>query len=114
VSDAILTRGGTTTCAKALHFKCPIIFNLFGGNMPQEALTAKDFERGGGVERIARAEDLRRIMIRWVGDRSTYLARKAAFEALRYEEDPRLLIRELVELAAGAAGVPVAAVAEEH
>jgi processive 1,2-diacylglycerol beta-glucosyltransferase len=114
VSDAIVTRGGTTTCAKALHFKCPIIFNVFGGIMPQEALTAKYFERGGGVERIARAEDLRRIMIRWVGDRSTSLARKAAFEALRYEEDPRLLIRELVELAAGAAGVPVAAVAEEH
>ena len=26
VSDAIVTRGGTTTCAKALHFRCPIIF----------------------------------------------------------------------------------------
>lgn len=114
VSDAIVTRGGTTTCAKALHFRCPIIFNVFGGIMPQEALTVKYFERGGGVERIARADDLRRIMIRWIGDRSVYLARKAAFEALRYEEDPRILIRELVELAASAAGVQIAPVAEER
>jgi hypothetical protein len=52
-------------------------------------------------------------MIRWMGDRSMYLERKAAFESLRYEEDPRLLIRELVELAAGVAGVPVTAVPEE-
>ena len=29
-SDAIVTRGGTTTCAKALHFRCPIIFNAVG------------------------------------------------------------------------------------
>ena len=114
VSDAIVTRGGTTTCAKALHFKCPIIFNGFGGIMPQETLTVKYFEHGGGVERIARADDLRRILLLWVTDFSTYTARKAAFEALRYEEDPRLLIRELVGFAAAVADVPALPVAEER
>lgn len=104
VADTIVTRGGTTTCAKALHFRCPIIFNAFGGVMPQETLTLKYFERGAGVERIARADDLRRIIARWMGDRSIYLQKKQAFEALRYEEDPEILIRELVTLAFGVAG----------
>ena len=45
-SDVIVTRGGTTTCAKALHFQCPIIFNAFGGIMPQEELTWKFFRNG--------------------------------------------------------------------
>ena len=104
VSDTIVTRGGTTTCAKALHFKCPIIFNLMGGTMPQEKLTLKYFERGGGSERISRPDDLRRILERWTTDRRTYEQRKASFVALRYEEDQEILIRELVGLAFDAAG----------
>jgi len=28
---------GTTTCAKALTFRCPIVFNAFGGIMPQRS-----------------------------------------------------------------------------
>jgi processive 1,2-diacylglycerol beta-glucosyltransferase len=113
-SDAIVTRGGTTTCAKALHFRCPIIFNGFGGIMPQEKLTVKYFDHGGGIEQIARADDLRKILARWTTDFSAYPALKAAFEALRYEEDPRLLIRELVGFAAGVAGVPALPEYEEH
>ena len=106
VSDTIVTRGGTTTCAKALHFKCPIIFNLMGGIMPQENLTLKFFERGGGAERISRPDDLRRIIAGWIEDRATYEQRKAAFVALRYEEEQEILIRELVGLAFDAAGLP--------
>jgi len=104
VSDAIVTRGGTTTCAKALHFRCPIIFNVFGGIMPQEKLTLKYFERGGGAERIARPDDLRRILVRWMRDRDIYAQSKAGFEALRYEENPAGLIHELVGFAFQAAG----------
>ena len=52
VSDVIVTRGGTTTCAKALHFKCPIIFNAFGGIMPQEKLTWKFFRNGASSEKL--------------------------------------------------------------
>ncbi len=50
-SDAIVTRGGTTTCAKALHFRCPLIFNAFGGIMPQEELTWKFFRNGAPPRR---------------------------------------------------------------
>jgi hypothetical protein len=49
VSDVIVTRGGTTTCTEALHLQCPLIFNAFGGIMPQEQLTWKFFRNGGFV-----------------------------------------------------------------
>ena len=52
VSDVIVTRGGTTTCAKALNFGCPIIFNAFGGIMPQEELTWKFFRNGAASHKI--------------------------------------------------------------
>ncbi|MES1194750.1 MAG: glycosyltransferase, partial [Opitutus sp.] len=62
VSDAIVTRGGTTSCAKALHFGCPIIFNGIGGIMPQEELTVKFFRNANGAELIANAADFERVI----------------------------------------------------
>ena len=61
-SDAIVTRGGTTTCAKALHYECPIIFNAFGGIMPQEELTWKFFRNGGASLKIEDAADFSAII----------------------------------------------------
>ncbi|HWL15636.1 MAG TPA: glycosyltransferase, partial [Opitutus sp.] len=52
VSDVIVTRGGTTTCAKALFYRCPIVFNAFGGIMPQEALTWKFFRNGAECPKV--------------------------------------------------------------
>jgi processive 1,2-diacylglycerol beta-glucosyltransferase len=104
-SDVIVTRGGTTTCAKALHFRCPILFNAFGGIMPQERLTWKFFRNGAGSEKIESAEDFERILIAWMQDRRRFDDYRRAFLGLRYEEDPTLLIDEIVNLAAEAAGV---------
>ena len=103
-SDAIVTRGGTTTCAKALHFRCPIIFNAIGGVMPQEALTVKFFHRGAGVELIANANDFGRILDSWMANRRNYDNLRANFLKLRYEEDPTLVVQELVDLAQEASG----------
>lgn len=105
VCDAIVTRGGTTTCAKALHFRCPIIFNVIGGVMPQEELTVKFFRNGGGAEQIAHAAEFGAVLDRWMADRGDYQRRRAAFLALRYADDPRTVITELVALAGEAAGV---------
>jgi processive 1,2-diacylglycerol beta-glucosyltransferase len=102
-SDAIVTRGGTTTCAKALHYRCPIIFNAFGGVMPQERLTLKFFRNGAGSELIRDANDFTEIIDRWMADPASHAAYKNKFTALRYEEDPTLLIDELVSLAREAA-----------
>jgi processive 1,2-diacylglycerol beta-glucosyltransferase len=98
-SDAIVTRGGTTTCAKALHFKCPIVFNAFGGVMPQEELTWKFFRNGAASEKIESADDFARIVDSWMLNPSVYEIARDSFLKLRYEENPTLLIDELVALA---------------
>jgi processive 1,2-diacylglycerol beta-glucosyltransferase len=100
VSDVIVTRGGTTTCAKALHFKCPIIFNASGGIMPQEELTWKYLRNGAASDKIENGEDFERIISAWFSDPSTYTRMRDNFLRLRYEEDPTILIDELVGLAA--------------
>jgi processive 1,2-diacylglycerol beta-glucosyltransferase len=102
-SDVIVTRGGTTTCAKALHFKCPIIFNAFGGIMPQEELTWKFFRNGGASLKIEDAADFATIIDTWLRDPGSYQRLREAFLRLRYEEDPTILIDELVALANEAA-----------
>lgn len=104
VSDAIVTRGGTTTCAKALHFRCPIIFNAIGGIMPQEELTVKYFRNGAGAELIANAADFGRVLDTWMDNPRSYDRLRANFLKLRYDEDPTLVIRELVDLAQEASG----------
>ncbi len=104
VSDAIVTRGGTTTCAKALHFRCPIIFNAIGGIMPQEELTVKYFRNGEGAELIANAADFGRIIDAWMANRRSYDRLRANFLRLRYEENPTLVVTELVNLAQEASG----------
>jgi processive 1,2-diacylglycerol beta-glucosyltransferase len=98
-SDVIITRGGTTTCAKALHFECPIIFNAFGGIMPQEELTWKFFRNGAASEKIEDATDFARIIDTWMSDPAAYSRVREHFLKLRYEEDPTVLIDELVNLA---------------
>ena len=104
-SDAIVTRGGTTTCAKALHFKCPIIFNAFGGIMPQEELTWKFFRNGAASEKIENGADFAQLIDHWMADPAAYARVRENFLKLRYEEDPTLLIEELVGLANEVAGV---------
>lgn len=104
-SDVIVTRGGTTTCAKALHFRCPIVFNAFGGIMPQERLTWKFFRNGAGSEKIESGEDFDRLLSAWMEDRKRLTNYRRAFLGLRYEEDPTLLIDEIVRLASEVAHV---------
>ncbi len=104
VSDAIVTRGGTTTCAKALHFRCPVIFNAIGGIMPQEELSVKFFRNGGGAELIANAGDFGGLIAAWMADRRNYGRLRENFLKLRYEEDPTVVIAELVGLAQEVSG----------
>jgi processive 1,2-diacylglycerol beta-glucosyltransferase len=99
VSDVIVTRGGTTTCAKALHFKCPIIFNALGGIMPQEELTWKYLRNGAASDKIEGGDDFDRIIGAWLSDPEAYVRMRDNFLRLRYEEDPTILIDELVGLA---------------
>lgn len=99
VSEMIVTRGGTTTCAKALHFGCPIVFNAFGGIMPQEELTWKFFRNGAGCRKIENSADFAAIIDEWVDKPAAYLVARRNFLRVRYEEDPTILIDELTGLA---------------
>jgi processive 1,2-diacylglycerol beta-glucosyltransferase len=106
-SDVIITRGGTTTCAKSMHYGCPVILNGFNGIMPQERLTVKFFTQDEASEVISKPGDLEQLLKRWSDDPSTFLSLKERFCGLRYDEDPTLLIKELVELAREAAAPKV-------
>ncbi len=99
VSDAIVTRGGTTTCAKALHFRCPIVFNAFDGIMPQEELTWKFFRNGAGSAKVENAGDFAALLDRWMAQREEYDRAREDFVRLRYDENPTTIIDEIVGLA---------------
>lgn len=106
-SDVIVTRGGTTTCAQALHFSCPIVFNGFGGIMPQEKLTLKYFCNTAGSAVVRSAGDFEALIDLWMSAPPAHRAYREAFLKARYEEDPARVIDELVALACEAApGLP--------
>src|SRR5262249_55528519 len=86
------------------HFKCPIIFNAFGGIMPQEELTWKFFRNGAASQKIESAGDFAHLIDAWMANPPLYASLRANFLKLRYEEDPTILIDELVGLANEAAG----------
>jgi processive 1,2-diacylglycerol beta-glucosyltransferase len=98
-SDVIVTRGGTTTCAKALYFRCPIVFNAFGGIMPQERLTWKYFRNGAGCHKVESTGDLSALVDGWMAEPARFARAREDFLLLRKEEDPTVLIDELVGLA---------------
>ena len=102
-SDFIVTRGGTTSCAKALHFQCPIVFNAFGGIMPQEALTWKFFHNGAATPKVESADDFAAIVDEWMSRPQSYETYREEFLALRYKDDQAELIEDIVRLAETAA-----------
>lgn len=99
VSDVIVTRGGTTTCAKALFYRCPIVFNAFGGIMPQEQLTWKFFHKGADCPKVENALEFANLINLWHDSPEEYAKLRTRFLQLRHEEDPTIIIDELVGLA---------------
>ena len=99
VSDVIVTRGGTTTCANALHFCCPIIFNAFGGIMPQEALTWKFFRNGTESRKVENGAEFAAIIDEWMDRPEAYARAREKFIGRRYVEDPTVIIDDLIGLA---------------
>jgi processive 1,2-diacylglycerol beta-glucosyltransferase len=104
-SDVLVSRGGTTTCAKSLHYGCPLLLNAFGGVMPQERLTAKYFLQDDASVTISSPDELRQVLSTWRKNPHEYQRVCKVTERLRYEDDPTAVIRDLVDLAReGAAG----------
>jgi processive 1,2-diacylglycerol beta-glucosyltransferase len=72
--------------------------------MPQEELTWKFFRNGAASEKIEDGADFAHIIDTWMADPHAYRRVRENFLKLRYEEDPTILIRELVGLANEVAG----------
>jgi processive 1,2-diacylglycerol beta-glucosyltransferase len=68
--------------------------------MPQEELTWKYLRNGAASDKIENGEDFDRIIGAWLSDPEAYIRMRDNFLRLRYEEDPTILIDELVGLAA--------------
>ncbi|EDY83034.1 Glycosyltransferase family 28 C-terminal domain [Verrucomicrobiia bacterium DG1235] len=102
-SDFVVTRGGTTTCAEALHFECPIVFNGFGGVMPQEKLTVKYFMQDNAAVKISKPEDFESLLADWYRSPDKFAEVRRRFVKMRFNDDPRDTVRLLVELARDAA-----------
>jgi hypothetical protein len=66
--------------------------------MPQEELTWKFFRNGAASEKIEDAADFAHLIDRWIATPAIYQRVRDNFLKLRYEEDPTLLIDELVGL----------------
>jgi processive 1,2-diacylglycerol beta-glucosyltransferase len=62
-------------------------------------LTVKFFQRGAGVSRIANASDFGRLIESWMSYPASYELLRDNFLKLRYEENPTVVIQELVDLA---------------
>ena len=107
VSDIVVTRGGTTSCAKALHFGCPILFNAFGGIMPQESLTWKFFHNGAGTPKIENSADFEALIDEWMAHPKVYEGYRDRFLALRYQDDQADLIEDIIQLAESGAGFTI-------
>jgi len=107
VSDVIVTRGGTTTCAKALHYGCPIVFNGFGGIMPQEKLTWKFFRNGARSQKVEHGPDFTQLIDEWMADFTVYEDYRKAFADMQYPDDQTELIEDLIGLAQEVAAVPL-------
>ncbi len=103
VSQAIVTRGGTTTCAKALHYGCPIVFNAIGGIMPQEMLTVRYFREGAAAALIRSPTDFGGLIQEWLSHPESYARLRENLFLLRHEEDPAQTARDLISLAEQAA-----------
>ena len=66
--------------------------------MPQEELTWKFFRNGARSKKIEWKHDFAEIIKRWMQESGAYANDYKAFVDAKHEEDPTLLIKELVAL----------------
>ena len=56
------------------------------------------------MELIANADEFGRLIDRWMADRSAYAGLRENFLKLRYEENPTVVVQELIDLAQEVSG----------
>ena len=97
VADAIVTRGGANTTMEALHFGCPILYDSLGGLMPQEKCTVRYFLDHGAAVLINNPSRLAQVLHEWQDFGPQYAGIKGNLDNLHQDEDPRDLVRMILE-----------------
>ena len=71
---------------------CPLIFNNWGGTMPQEELAPRYFEKRGLSSAIQTPGDLPRLVGRWLENPQEYQALRRRYREHRLEADPARIL----------------------
>jgi len=99
-ASAVVARGGATTAGEALLCGCPMIFNGFGGMMPQEMPTWRYFcQRGMGFSAWT-GNQIRAHVARWLDAPDDYAEVVERMKAARDDTTPRASLGKLLGLAA--------------
>jgi len=87
--SAVLARPGTGATSEAIVSHCPLLLNCLGGIMPQEWITVKFCRKHRVAETIRRADDLARIVDRWMESEDETEAIRARMNAVCPTATPR-------------------------
>ncbi|MDR2513317.1 MAG: hypothetical protein LBD01_05950 [Puniceicoccales bacterium] len=94
-ADAIFARPGTGTTSEALQCGLPILFNGFGGVMPQEKITLRYCRKFFATHVVHRASALPPLVKAWMQDRATLEHTKAAIALARPRGHPLQILETL-------------------
>ena len=103
---ALVARPGARTATEALVSGCPLVFNVYGGTMPQELLARRHF-RARGVEVVIRSpRQLAALVTDWLDQPRHPAALRAAYRRHRLTPDLEALRELLLNGFAGAGNLP--------
>jgi processive 1,2-diacylglycerol beta-glucosyltransferase len=97
VSNVIVTRGGTTTVRESPALSMSHHFQCVRRDHAAGRAHLEIFSQRGKIEKIESAADFARIIDLWMRESAAYPAARENFLKLRYEEDPTVVIDELVK-----------------
>ena len=92
---ALVARPGARTATEALLLGCPLIFNVMGSTMPQEALARRYFRQRGLETVIRRPKDLRAVVQRWLSEPQLLQEQRRRLREQRLAADPDAVLERL-------------------
>ncbi len=98
VTSAVVARPGTGTTTEAILSGVPVLFNPFGGIMPQEMITVKFCREHGFGRVINRPVDLATTIRNWLAYPDQLAAEQARVRAACPDRTPADILRRLEEL----------------
>ena len=92
---ALVARPGARTATEALLLGCPLIFNVMGSTMPQEALARRYYRERGLETVIRRPGDLRAVVQRWLSEPHLLQEQRRRLGEQRLAANPAAVLERL-------------------